>query len=118
LSAVVPPGILGVVAWCLLAWFEGRWTSMIGLFGAVIAAPGLLVAGAPFGTDEHYRLAVLASIPLWLVLGFVASRRATRSPIATWADYWREYAWMSAGVAAGAIGSLVVASAVLGEALY
>lgn len=98
--------------------FDGRWSGAFGLFGGVIAAPGLLVAGAPFGNDEHYPLAVAASIPLWLVVGLVASRRATRSPMASWADYWREYAWLAAGVTVGAMGSLVGASAFLGEALY
>lgn len=116
--ALIPPGVLGLLAWVALEVSDSRWSGMFGLFGGVIAAPGLLVAGAPFGDESMYRLAALASAPLWMVVGLAASRRATRSPMATWADYWREYVWPAIGVAAGAIGALVVASAVLGESLY
>lgn len=118
LLAVVPPAVLGGVAWLALAVSDSRWSGVVGLFGGVIAAPGLLVAGAPFGDESTYVRAVLASIPLWVVVGFAASRRATRSPMAAWADFWREYTWLAIGVAVGAVGALVAASAVLGESLY
>jgi hypothetical protein len=118
LLALVPPGVLGVVAWAALRASDDRWSGVVGLFGGVIAAPGLLVAGAPFGDDSTYRLAVIASAPLWILVGFAASRRSTRSPMATWSDFWREYSWLALGVAVGAVGALVVASAVLGESLY
>jgi hypothetical protein len=38
--------------------------------------------------------------------------------MATWRDFWREYAWMFAGVAIGAAGSLIAATVILGESLY
>jgi hypothetical protein len=38
--------------------------------------------------------------------------------MATWREFWREYTWMFLGVAAGAAGSLVAATAILGESLY
>jgi hypothetical protein len=113
----VPPAVLGALAWLVLRFLEGRWAGVVGLFGGVIAAPGLLVAGAPFGDDTTYRMAVLASAPLWLVIGFAASRRSTRSPMATWTDYWREFTWLAIGVAVGAVGALLMASALLGESL-
>lgn len=116
--AVVPPALLGALAWLVLRSTEGRTSGMLGLFGGVVAAPGLLVAGAPFGDDDTYVLAVLASIPLWLLIGVVASRRATRSPMASWRDFWREYAWLAAGVVVGATAALVAAAAVLGESLW
>ena len=113
----MPPAVLGALAWLVLRLAEGRWAGVVGLFGGVIAAPGLLVAGAPFGDDTTYRMAVLASAPLWLVIGFAASRRSTRSPMATWTDFWREYTWLAVGVAVGAVGAVLAASAVLGESL-
>jgi hypothetical protein len=118
LLALLPPGVLGVLAWAALRASDDRWSGVFGLFGGVIAAPGLLVAGAPFGDDSTYRLAVVASAPLWLLAGFAASRRSTRSPMATWSDFWREYTWLALGVAMGAVGAVVVASAVLGESLF
>ncbi len=118
LLAVVPPALLGGLAWMVLRVGEGRASGVFGLFGGVIAAPGLLVAGAPFGDDTTYRFAVLASAPLWLLVGVIASRRSTRSPIADWSDFWREYTWLALGVAVGAVGALVAASTILGETLY
>lgn len=100
-----------------LALADGRWSGLFGLLGGVVAAPGLLVAGAPFGDESSYPIAIAASAPMWIVLGAVAARRATRLPIADWADFWREYAWLAIAVAVGAVAALVGASALLGESL-
>jgi hypothetical protein len=118
LVALLPPAVVGAVAWLSLRLADDRSSGLVGLVGGVVAAPGLLVAGAPLADESNYPLAVVASAPLWLLIGFVASRRATRSPMATWRDFWREYAWMFVGVAAGAAGSLIAATAILGESLY
>lgn len=118
LLAVLPPAAIGGLAWLALELGDGRLSGIVGLFGGVIAAPGLLVAGAPFGDDSTYRIAVLASVPLWLLIGIVAARRSTRSPIAVWSDFWREYTWLAMGVALGAVGGLAAASTVLGETLF
>ena len=96
---------------------DGRTSGLIGLVTGVSAAPGLLVAGAPFADDGRYPLAVVASIPLWLMLGLVASRRATKRPMATWTDYWRELMWLTSGVVIGAVAALVAATSILGESL-
>lgn len=96
---------------------DGRSSGLIGLFGGVSAAPGLLVAGAPFADAGRYPIAVLASVPLWLILGLIASRRATRSPTAVWRDYTRELLWLTIGVVMGAAGALVAATSILGESL-
>ncbi len=118
LVALVPPAAVGAMAWLSLQLADDRWSGLVGLFGGVVAAPGLLVAGAPLADESNYPLAVVASTPLWLLIGLVASRRATRSPMATWREFWREYAWMFAGVAVGASGALVAATVILGESLY
>jgi hypothetical protein len=116
-AALVPPALLGLVAWWVLQSTDGRTSGVFGLVAGVIAAPGLLVVGAPFSDDAAYRIAIVASAVLWLVLGIVASRRATRSPVATWRDFWRELTYLGLGVAVGAIGALVAATTVLGESL-
>ena len=107
--------MIGSFAWLVLRVGEGRTSGLIGLVGGVIAAPGLLVAGAPFADDTFHLHAVAGSALLWMAIGWLASRRATRSPIATWSDFWREYVWLGAGVALGAVGALVAAAALLGE---
>jgi len=117
LLGLVPMAILGGGAWLTLRVGEGRTSGIAGLVGGVSAAPGLLIAGAPFADDARYPTAVIASMPLWLVLGLLASRRATRAPIASWRDYWREMIGLTLAVVLGAIGALVVATVVLGESL-
>lgn len=115
--ALVPPLALGLLAWAALSVGSDRWSSAFGLFAGVVAAPGLLVAGAPFGDDSTYPLAAAASALLWLAVGWLAARRATRSPMADWNDFGRELAWLSAGVAVGATAALIGASALIGESL-
>jgi hypothetical protein len=117
LLGLVPMGVLGAAGWLSLRLGEGRTSGLIGLVGGVSAAPGLLVAGAPFADDSVYPRAVLASVPLWLLLGLLASRRATRSTIASWRDYWREMLLLSVSVVVGAIVALIVAAASLTQSL-
>jgi hypothetical protein len=109
--------LMGGTAMYALRVGDGRSSGLIGLIGGVSAAPGLLVVGAPFADDTHYPVAALASIPLWLILGLIASRRATASPIAAWRDYWRELIWLTIGVVMGGIAALVAATSILGESL-
>lgn len=108
---------MGSIAWVALKTSDGRLSGILGLFGGVSAAPGLLIAGAPFGDESQYPLAVLASIPLWMLLGFVASRRATRSVVASWRDYWLQLTWLTIGVIAGSMAALVAAASILGESM-
>lgn len=109
--------ILGAISLISLRVGDGRPSGLIGLMSGVSAAPGLLVAGAPFADDARYQLAIVASIPLWLLLGLLASRRATNRSLASWGDYARELTWLTIGVVMGAGAALVVAVAVVGESL-
>lgn len=117
LLGLVPMAALGLVSLASLAIGDGRSSGLLGLLCGVAAAPGLLVVGAPFADDTAYPLAVLASVPVWVILGAISAWRATRLPIATWHDYWREMLWMTVGVILGSIVALVAASAILGESL-
>ena len=117
LVGLVPMGVLGAIGWLSLRLGEGRTSGLIGLVGGVSAAPGLLLAGAPFADDSVYPRAVVASVPLWLLLGLLASRRATRSTVASWRDYWREMLLLSVSVVIGAIVALIVAAASLTQSL-
>jgi hypothetical protein len=114
---LVPMAVLGGISWGSLRIGEGRTSGMLGLVSGVAAAPGLLVAGAPFADNARYQTAILASIPLWLLLGWLASRRATLPAVASWRDYWRELCYLTVAVVLGAIGALVAATLVLGESL-
>lgn len=114
---LTPMVILGGIALLALRLGDGRLSGLIGLIGGVSAAPGLLLAGAPLANSDQYPLAVLASVPLWLVLGLIASRRATALVVASWRDYWRELMFLTVAVALGALGALIAASQILGESI-
>jgi hypothetical protein len=114
---LLPMAVLGGISWGSLQIGEGRTSGMLGLVSGVAAAPGLLVAGAPFADDARFPQAIVASIPLWLLLGWLASRRATLPALASWRDYWRELFYLTVAVVLGAIGALVVATLALGESL-
>ena len=117
LLGLAPMVVLGAASWLILRIGDGRTSGVLGLVTGVSAAPGLLLVGAPFADQARYPLAVIASAPLWLVLGALAGRRATRTAIASWRDYWREMVFLTLAVVLGAIGALVVATVALGEPL-
>lgn len=109
--------LLGAIAWLSLRIANGRTSGLLGLVAGVSAAPGLLFAGAPFADDSRYPMAIVASVPLWLFLGLVASRRATRSTVASWRDFWREMTFLTIAVVLGAIVALAAATMILDESL-
>lgn len=111
------PGIVGAIAYLSLQMFDTAWSGAVGFVGGVFAAPGLLAVGAPFGDRDLYPLAVAASGVLWVLVGLIASRRATRHPMATWSDYWRHYGWLVAGIWAGVGAALVIATVAVGDAI-
>ncbi len=115
--ATVPAGVLATASWLLLHDNDSTVRGVAGFLSAVFAAPLLLVAGAPLraGTSTYW-IAVAASLAMWLLVGAGAARRATRRPVASWRDYWREYTWISGPIWVGAIVALVVANLILGRA--
>ncbi len=115
---LVVPGILGAIAYAALQLSDAAWSGAVGLIGGVCAAPGLLLVGAPFGEHDLYGLAIAASALLWLLVGFLASRRATRNPMATWNDYWRHFAWMCGGIWLGCCVALGIAALVISDSLF
>lgn len=115
--ALLVPGIVGAIAYFSLQLFDTAWSGAVGLILGVCAAPALLAAGAPFGDRDLYPLAIAVSGVLWMLVGVLASRRATRNPMATWADFWRHYAWLCAGVWLGACAALIIAAYSIGDSL-
>ena len=117
-AALIVPSIVGAIASLTLRLFDTAWSGAVGLIGGVFAAPALLAAGAPFGDRDLYPIAIAASVVLWLLVGVLASHRATRNPVATWSDYWRHYAWMCAGIWTGASIALVIAALSISDSLF
>jgi hypothetical protein len=117
LLGLLLPAVIGAFSYAALEYSDASWSGAAGLIGGVMAAPGLLVVGAPFGDSSLYLLAIAVSGLLWMAIGLLAARRATRNPLATWADFWRHYMWMAGGVWVGAGIALGLATVSLGEAL-
>ena len=116
--AMLVPGLLGVLALLLLRGNTSTGRGVAGFGAAVLAAPALLVLGAPLRSGAGtYLAAIVASAGLWFVLGFIAARRATRRPAASWRDFWAECGWLTVGTWAGVLVSLIATNLVLGSAL-
>ncbi len=115
--ALVVPAVLGVLALLILELFDGKASGYAGLVLGVFAAPALLAVGVPFSGDEMVPIGIAISAMLWLVVGAVAARRATRYPMASWSDYWRNYRWLTAGIWVGALAALMIARLTVGQAL-
>jgi hypothetical protein len=115
--ATLPAGAMAAAAWLLLHDNSSTARGVAGFLFAVLAAPVLLIAGAPLraGTGVYW-LAVAASLVGWMAVGAVAARRATRRPIATWRDFWRDFGWLAAPIWVGALLALVIANLILGRA--
>ena len=117
--ALLPPGILGVFSLLLLRGHTSLVRGVAGFLTAILAAPGLLVAGAPLRSGRSVYLgAVVGSAVLWMIVGAIAARRATRMPAASWRDYWREYIWLAAGVWLGVVLTLGAVNLIFGRALF
>jgi hypothetical protein len=118
LLGLLPPAALGGAAWFLLRNNTSTMRGVGSFLLAALAAPGLLMMGVPLSSgDQVWLVGIGSSALLWLLVGVVASRRATRTPAASWRDFWREYLWLAGGVWLGVGGALLAANLILGRAL-
>ena len=115
--ALVVPGILGAIAYLSLQLSDATWSGPVGLVGGYFAGPALLAIGAPFADRSVYPIAAAASAVMWFFVGVLASRRATRNPMATWGDYWRHYLWMLFGIWVGVAVALAIATIRIGNGI-
>ncbi len=117
-AALAPAALLGLIAVALLRHNASTGRGLTGFAAAIFAAPALMPFGVPLTTGvQRIWLGIVASAALWLVVGFVAARRATRSPVAGWSDYWREFVWLAAGIWLGVVVALVGVEVVVGRGL-
>ncbi len=103
--------------WPCWQLFDGRASGWTGLILGVCAAPGLLAIGVPFASTSMYPIGIGISVVLWFFVGVIASRIATRNPMASFADFWRAYRWLAIGVWVGVLAALAGSSLILGREL-
>ena len=106
-ALLVPIGLwlLDVVVRAALSGRLRGWSTLV---LRLSAAPGLLAVGYPFALESERPLGMLISVPIWLLVDFVAARVATRNPVAVFRDFWRAYAWLAAAVVVGAVAAIVL----------
>jgi hypothetical protein len=118
LYALAPPLGAGLIALLCINLFEAQITGGLGLALAYFAAPVLPMLGAPFSPSDRHPLAIAISALLWVLVGYIAARRSTRNPMATWTDFWRDYAWLAGGVWLGTVVPMVVTRFGIGGQLF
>lgn len=115
-GVAVPLGI-ALVSRIVLLDTGSTVRGVAGFVFTLLAEPFLLVLGAPLTTGTDLMLlGTVLSAALWAAIGALATRRATRNPAAVWSDFWREFAWLGAGVWAGTLVALVLTNLILGRA--
>ncbi len=118
IAGLIPAALLGVVAFVLLHDNTSTPRGIAGFAATLLAAPALMAFGVPIeSASSRLLLGIAASAALWIVIGLVAAFRSTRSPVASWRDFWREYLWLAAGVWLGVAGALLVIEVSLGRLL-
>lgn len=112
---LAPAAVMGGLAWLALYDNASAVRGLLGFVLAILAAPCLLLAGVPLTTGASmYAVAFVASAVIWVALGSLAAKRATRRPVAMWGDFWREFLWLAAGVWVGVLVSLAAIDLLLG----
>jgi hypothetical protein len=117
-AALAPAAALALLSFLFLRNNTTAVRGVAGFVAATLAAPALMPFGIPLANDaSRMLLGILVSVVLWFGIGVVAARRATRSPVATWRDFWREYLWLAGGIWLGVLAGLLVIEIVLGRAM-
>jgi hypothetical protein len=118
LLALVPAAVLGAASIGLLRHNVATARGVTGFAAAVLAAPALMPLGVPLATgSQRLWLGIVVSGVLWVAVGVVAAQRATRSPVAGWGDFWREFGWLAAGIWLGVVLALVGVEVFVGRGL-
>lgn len=113
-AALMLPAVAGATAVAMLWGSDSWWRGVAGLLLAVAAAPLLPVAGVPAAADTEQVVAgVLASAALWSSVGWLAARRATRTPGASWPEWRSEYRRLAGGVVLGGWAALALAAVIV-----
>lgn len=104
------------LAGIILGWIvPGSLGGAVSFVFMVLAVPAMPILGVPAAGGGHRMLmAVLVSAVAWWLLGQLSAARATRSPVAGWREWMREFLVVGLGLWVGAIGGLLLGALVLG----
>jgi hypothetical protein len=100
--ALAVPGAMAAVGYVVWTGSSGIRPALIVWFLGALAMPTAVLVGLPlFTTTTTLWAAALTSVIVWALLGRYAARRATRSPVASWRDWWREFVALTVAMWAG-----------------
>lgn len=114
-AGLLPPAVFVAIGGLLLWGSNTGKRGLPGFVSLVLGVPVLPLLGVPAeGGSGRYALAGVSSGVVWLFIGWIAARRATRLPVAGWAEWRKEYFPLAIGVWIGAIAALIIAGMMVG----
>lgn len=100
---LVPAVAALAVGSVLLALGGSPLKGIPGFLLTAMSAPTMLLVGVPVTSGTaRFVLAGVTSFVLWCGVGAWAAARATRNPMASWRDWWKEYLWLAVPIWIGA----------------
>ena len=112
--ALLLPLAMAVIGSVIWTGSDGIRPALIVWFLGALALPTAVLVGLPlFASTATLWAGVGTSAVVWILLGRYAARRATRAPIATWRDWWREFAVLTVAMWGGIGAGLLLMAFVL-----
>ncbi len=101
--------------WLARVIVGGATGGLVGFVLTVTALPTLPILGVP-AADGNALLAISLALSagLWWILGQIAALRVSSRALVGWREWSKEFAILSVGICAGAVGALVLGAVLLG----
>ena len=104
-----------IIGWLVRMIIGGSLGGGISFLLTVIALPMIPILGLPAASGGmRWLIAFAVSIPMWWLLGRLASARVTSHVIVGWREWAQEFALLSAGICIGSVGAVVLGALLLG----
>lgn len=104
-----------VTGWVVRMIIGGSIGGGISFLLTVLALPMIPILGLPAASGGvRWFVAFAVSVPMWWLLGRLASARVSSQVIVGWREWAQEFALLSAGICIGSVGAVVLGALLLG----
>lgn len=104
----------GLMSALVLWGSQSTVRGVIGFILAVVACPTLPIVGFPISSGvSKWLIAIASSAVLWMILGYVATRRSTKRAVAGWPEWRSEWLRLAVGVWIGSFIGFAIAAILL-----
>ncbi|MSO59787.1 MAG: hypothetical protein EXQ63_05630 [Ilumatobacteraceae bacterium] len=108
-------GAMLLAGWLVRVIVGGATGGIVGFVLTVTALPTLPILGVPAADGNAlFAISLVASTGLWWILGQLAALRVSGRALVGWREWSKEFALLSVGICAGAIGALALGAVLLG----